>query len=140
MRINPETLASASSRHPWRTLGAWLVFIVLMGVGGAGPLAGVLNDDIPFTNEPESDRAQHVLDAKFADSTRDTEFLVVSSPTHRTHEDPYVGFVTDLQTEIQALGTDVVAAPVRSYVDAAGASAQLFTPDLHGVFVLVQTV
>jgi uncharacterized membrane protein YdfJ with MMPL/SSD domain len=140
MKLNPESLASASSRHPWRTLGAWLVFIVLMGVVSASLLAGVLTDDMAFTNEPESDRAQEVIDASFADSTRDTEFMVVSSPTHRTHEDPYAAFVTDLQAEIQGLGPEVVGAPVTSYVDAAEASAQLFTPDLHGVLVLVQTV
>ena len=31
MRLNPETLARASSRHPWRTVGVWLVIFVLAG-------------------------------------------------------------------------------------------------------------
>ena len=33
MRLNPETIARASSRHPWRTVGVWFVIFVLAGVG-----------------------------------------------------------------------------------------------------------
>ena len=29
MKINPESLARASSRHPWRTVGIWAVILVL---------------------------------------------------------------------------------------------------------------
>ena len=32
MKVNPESLAGVSSRHPWRTLGAWLVLLLSMGV------------------------------------------------------------------------------------------------------------
>jgi len=28
MRINPESLAKASSRHPWRTVGIWVALLV----------------------------------------------------------------------------------------------------------------
>ena len=31
MRLNPETIARASSRHPWRTIGVWLVLIAAWG-------------------------------------------------------------------------------------------------------------
>ena len=140
MRLNPESLASVSSRHPWRTIGAWIVVIVSAGMLSATLLADVLTDDFAFTNRPESARAQEVIDARFADSTRDTEFLVVSSATHRADLPSYAEFVTRLQAEVQALGPDVVAGPVATYVDAQAGVSSLFTPDLHGVLVLVQTV
>ena len=140
MRLNPESLASVSSRHPWRTIGAWIVVIVSAGMLSATLLADVLTDDFAFTNRPESARAQEVIDARFADSTRDTEFLVVSSTTHRADLPSYAEFVTRLQAEVQALGPDVVAGPVATYVDAQAGGSSLFTPDLHGVLVLVQTV
>ncbi len=54
MKLNPESLAKASSRHPWRTVGAWVGLIVLMGVVSARLLTGVLTDDMAFTNEPEA--------------------------------------------------------------------------------------
>ena len=56
MRINPESLARASSRHPWRVIGVWGVLFFVM-VGLASTLLGdVLNNDISFTNRPEQKR------------------------------------------------------------------------------------
>ncbi len=37
MKINPESLARASSRHPWRTVGIWAVILVL-GFAASGIL------------------------------------------------------------------------------------------------------
>ena len=80
MKLNPETIARASSRHPWRTIGVWLVLIVAMGAVSSALLADVLTQDIQFTNRPESVQAQDVLDTKFGQSrTEDTEFLIVHS-------------------------------------------------------------
>ena len=57
MRINPETLARASSRHPWRVIGIWgVLFLVMVGVSSS-LLGGVLTNDISFTNKPESIKA-----------------------------------------------------------------------------------
>ncbi len=48
--------------------------------------------------------------------------------------------MTGLKSDVEGLGPDVVGGPVATYVDAEGARRQLFTPDLHGVLVLVQLV
>ena len=40
MRLNPESIARASSRHPWRTVAVWLVIFVLAGAAELG-VAGV---------------------------------------------------------------------------------------------------
>ncbi len=139
MRLNPQSLAKVSSLHPWRTIGAWVVAIVAMGMLSATLLSGVLTDDMEFTNNPESVRAQRVLDDRFGDTSEDTEFLVVSSSLPTSHP-LYADFVTKLKSDVEGLGADVVAAPVATFVDAEGARRQLFTPDLHGVLVLVQVV
>ncbi len=60
MRINPESLARASSRHPWRVVISWVVLIAAAGMTAGALLGGVLNNDIEFTNQPESVRAQNV--------------------------------------------------------------------------------
>ena len=83
MRINPETLARASSRHPWRVVVTWVILIAAAGTTSAMLLGGVLNNDIEFTNEPESVKAQQVIDDRFAAETAGvgTEFVIVSSDT-----------------------------------------------------------
>ena len=139
MRLNPQSLAKVSSRHPWRTIGAWVVAIVAMGMVSATLLSGVLSDDMEFTNNPESERAQQLLDTRFGANSEDTEFMVVSSSLPTSHP-LYADFVTGLKSDVEGLGPDVVGGPVATYVDAEGARRQLFTPDLHGVLVLVQLV
>src|SRR5947209_6773838 len=64
-KISPESMARASSRHPWRTLGLWVVLIMSMGIVSSNLLAGVLSQNISFTNKPESVQAQDILDKKF---------------------------------------------------------------------------
>ncbi|MEW6060080.1 MAG: MMPL family transporter [Actinomycetota bacterium] len=138
MRLNPESLAQASSRHPWRTIGAWLLLIAAMGVVSALLLGGVLSNEVAFTNEPESEKAQKVIDAKFATSTLDTEYMVVSSNTQRTWDPAYPHFVQRLKADVERLGRGVVAGPVLTFVDVEAQAAQLFTPDRRGTLVMVQ--
>ncbi|HEY7756520.1 MAG TPA: MMPL family transporter, partial [Actinomycetota bacterium] len=137
MKLNPETLASVSSRHPWRTLGIWVLVIVAMGFASSRLLDGVLTDDIAFTNDPESVLAQQVIDERFGDAAGFTEFLVVQSAGEPWDED-FAAFVQGLQTEAEGLGTGVLAGPVTSYSQVEAAVEQLFTPDDHGVLIVLQ--
>jgi putative drug exporter of the RND superfamily len=136
MRLNPETLAAATGRHPWRTIAAWAAVLVMVGYLSATLLDGVLTDDMAFTNDPESARAQRVLDERFGGAESDTEFFVVRSETAWTPA--YAEFVEGLKADIETLGPDVLAGPVLTYTDALALQQRLFTPDLHGVFVLLQ--
>src|SRR6266571_4156127 len=64
MKVNPERIARASSRHPWRTVAAWGVIVVSAFAFAATGLGDVLTNDIAFTNKPESIKAQDVLDGE----------------------------------------------------------------------------
>ena len=64
MRLNPESIARASSRHPWRTVGIWAVILIL-GFGASGVLlSDALTTDFDFTNNPEAIQAQKLLEQK----------------------------------------------------------------------------
>ena len=118
MRINPETLARASSRHPWRVVIGWVVLIAAAGMTTGALLGGVLNNDIEFTNEPESVRAQDVIDERFAEQTvgASTEFVIIWS-NQQTVEDPaFEEYVGELQAALAAR-KDLVAEPPASYYD-----------------------
>ena len=65
MKLNPESLARASSRHPWRVIGAWVVLVMACGAFVGSGLGDVLTTDIAFTNKPESIKAQDIIDQKF---------------------------------------------------------------------------
>jgi RND superfamily putative drug exporter len=136
MKLNPESVARASSRHPWRTIGAWFLAIVAMGALTSSLLAGVLTQDIAFTNKPESVKAQDVIDQHFSNGadTSDTEFLIVQSDTLTASDAAFQDRVQSLKTELENLGPDDIAAPVFTYVDAqqagqADQAASLVSPD-----------
>ena len=136
MKLNPETVARASAHHPWRTLGVWILLIVSMGAVSSKLLAGVLSQDIAFTNKPDSVKAQDVIDTKFSSGgSKDTEFFIVSSKTLTSSDSAFRSFVGTLRDKIQKLGSADVAGPVFTYVDAQAQTASLFTPDGHGVLI-----
>lgn len=141
MKINPETAARTSSLHPWRTLGVWLLVIAVMGTLSSRLLAGALNNDVAFTNQPESVKAQKIIDARFGgNNVKDTEFVLVSSETVRTWDPSYPAVVEKIRSELQALGPEVISSPVYTYVEAQSEARQLFMPDQHGVIVLLQMI
>jgi RND superfamily putative drug exporter len=64
MKINPESLARVSSRHPWRTIGIWVVIFALAIVAVFTILSDALTTDFDFTNNPEAKQAQLLLEAR----------------------------------------------------------------------------
>jgi RND superfamily putative drug exporter len=124
MKLNPESLARSSSRHPWRTLSIWLVFIVAMGVVSGSLLSGVLSQDISFTNRPESVQAQDVLDAKFASqggsgegSVDSTEYVIITSDSLTVDDPAYQAFVKSVQAKLASSLADNLGSPPATYYD-----------------------
>ena len=120
MKLNPESLATASSRHPWRTLGIWVVVIAAMGAISSSMLSGVLNQDIEFTNKPESVQARDILDAKFTANGQEpdsTEFFVIQSRSAGVDDPAYERFVRSVQQKIAALDGKILFGPPASYYD-----------------------
>jgi RND superfamily putative drug exporter len=142
MKLSPEALARASSRHPWRTIGIWVVVIVSMGIVSSRLLGDVLNQEFEFTNRPESVRAQEVLDEKFeTGGAEDTEFVIVQSETLTVEDPAFREAVTDLQQAIAALDGEILASPPTSYYDVAQRSpeqaAGLVSRDQRATLIMV---
>ena len=78
MKINPETLARASSRHPWRTVVVWLVALIAGVVSAATLLGPALTTDFDFTNTPEAKRAEQILEEQRLSNDLITETFVIA--------------------------------------------------------------
>jgi RND superfamily putative drug exporter len=127
MRLSPESLARASSRHPWRTLTAWIVLIVAMGAVSSALLSGVLSQDISFTNKPESVKAQDILDARFGapgQKPDSTEFFVIQSASSTVNDPQFEAKVKAVQGQIAALGSSVLVGQPATYYDVAQQSKE----------------
>ena len=88
-------------------------------------LGGVLNNDISFTNRPESIKAQEVIDEQFsaAEQGASTEFVIVHSDSLTVDDPEFKAYVQQLQGALAA-ETDLVAAPPATYYDALQASPE----------------
>jgi len=123
-----ERLARASSRHPWRTLSAWLVAIVLGLASSALFLPGNLTTQGHSTGNPASAQAERIFSERFPpDKNGVDELIVVSSASRQVKTDPaYQAFVRNLVAQAKATGVVYRIKP-------AGISA-----DGHAVLLAVQ--
>jgi RND superfamily putative drug exporter len=119
MRLNPESIAKASSRHPWRTVVLWIVLIVTSGALSSALLGDALNQDIEFTNSPESVKAQDILDERFpgSEQNEDTILFIVGSESLTVDQPEFQAKVQELDDAASALGDDVILAPATSILD-----------------------
>jgi putative drug exporter of the RND superfamily len=108
MKINPETLARASSRHAWRTVGIWAVILVL-GFGASGVLlSNALTTDFDFTNNPEAIQAQTLLQQKQLEQDVTPETFVMTGPQGATTDPAFTAQVNAALQDIRALDPTVV--------------------------------
>jgi RND superfamily putative drug exporter len=141
MRVNPEALARASSRHPWRVLAVWVV-VVIGAFGFAGVALGdVLTNDIAFTNKPESIKAQDVIDQQFGgERDQNSEYVIIESADATIDDAAFQAYVTKIQGAVAGAG-DIVAEPPVSYYDLAQSSpkdaAGLVSTDQHATLIPV---
>jgi putative drug exporter of the RND superfamily len=108
MSISPETLARASSRHPWRTVGIWAVILVL-GFGASGALlSSGLTTDFNFTNNPEAIRAQNLLEQKGLEQKVSPETFVLVGGQGATSDPAFAAKVNAALGDLRGLDHSVV--------------------------------
>lgn len=108
MRPSPQSLAGASSRHPWRTVGMWVLAVVGAGALSSALLGGTVTTKADLTNNPESKQALALVEQRLKGPDRDTEIVVVRSTSASVDDPGYRRYVEELQRGLSALGPDVV--------------------------------
>jgi putative drug exporter of the RND superfamily len=108
VKLNPETLARASSRHAWRTVGIWAVILIL-GFGASGVLLSkALTTDFDFTNNPEAVQAQTLLQQKQLEQDVSPETFVMTGPQGATTDPAFTEQVNAALHDLQGLDRSVV--------------------------------
>ena len=115
MRLSTGRLAAVSARHPWRTLGAWAVALVLAVVAIATLLGGSLTTEGEPTNDPQAFRARDALLQAFPPTpgATTTDIVVVRSEEHTVGSPEFDAFVRGL---LEGSGTSALDR-ARSYLD-----------------------
>ena len=103
-------ITRAAARHPWRTLGLWLVLLV--AAFGASTTMNLNANTSP--RGTESSEANDLIDERLRGETPPEEFVIVESTEATADEAAFSGFVESLVSDLRALD-DVVS--VASYLD-----------------------
>jgi RND superfamily putative drug exporter len=108
-----QGIALACARHPWRTVAAWVVLVVLAVFAIATALS--LTTEGNPTNDPQSQRAEDLLAASFPPTVGAamTDIVVVRSDRYRVRTPQFDRVVGSLAREIRSAGG---VDAVRSYL------------------------
>ena len=116
-----ERMARASARRPWLTLGLWAVLIAC-AVIAVVLYSGSLSSEDSFVNNPESKKAQELIEERLPSAGTEPEVIVIRSSSS-TIDDPHMKTaVQDLRSAIAEIGPRDIAW-VMTYYDVAGTGA-----------------
>jgi uncharacterized membrane protein YdfJ with MMPL/SSD domain len=116
MRLSTPTIAMASARHPWRTIGSWVAAVAVAVVAVATLLGGALTTEGGPTSNPQSQRAEDALDRAFPPTASSpvTDIVVVRSSRYTVGAPQFKALVRELVAQVR---TAKGVASVRSYLD-----------------------
>jgi hypothetical protein len=106
MRLNPESLARASSGHPWRTIAAWVLILSgAVGLVATGMFGDAMTNGFDVTNTPKSKEAAQLLQERLRNGADepDTELVLVVSESATAEDRIFQEYVGTLQSEIDSI-------------------------------------
>ena len=129
-----ERLARSSSRHPWRTFGAWGAAILVSLGFTIAFLPGNLTSNGHVTGNPASRQAEQLFYQRFPPDPNGVDELIDVRSETRTVDDPaFKSFVDRLL--LQAYATDVVY-HASTYYD--GHESAFVSRDRHATLIGIQ--
>lgn len=132
-KVGLQSIARACARHPWRTLSAWVVVLLVAVAVTVLFLGGALSNETRFTNNPESSRAQALLDKAFPGNKHTRELVIVRSASLTVNQQQFRDEVKAVTSRVMALGPGVVASSV-DYTTAT--SSVLVSSDKHSALMI----
>ena len=117
INLSTEALARGASRRPWITIAVWALALVPALVLTSTLLIDSLSTDFSPTNDPESERANNLLEQRLGESEDFiTEMVIVRSNTLTVDDPAYQTFVMELFDSLIGLGDDLVMGGMHYYI------------------------
>ena len=116
LALTTRSLAEASSRHPWRTLGIWGLLVVASVWISANLFASAITTEDRFLVAPESQIAADLLETRLRGPLTITEILIVRSSEATVDDPAFQEQVAGLMANIAGLGEEVVKGAVSYYM------------------------
>ena len=125
--LSTESIAVASARRPWVVIGAWIAVFAAAVFLISTLLSDALTTEIALTNNPESQRADAILE-DWRGEEHDNEIIIVQSESLTVDDAAFQSRVSDIYNDISALPDDVILEGVNFYQTG---SPDLVSEDRH---------
>jgi putative drug exporter of the RND superfamily len=100
--ISTAGLARMTSRHPWRTIGAWILILVIAG-WQASYIGDRTTSEFNFGTEPESIKGLNLIEDRFDREEPLTETVVVYSDTLTVDDPAFKDVVTSVTSSLMGM-------------------------------------
>jgi RND superfamily putative drug exporter len=133
-----SSLARASARRPWLTIGIWLGTLAVSIGLIVTLLGGALVTEVEVMDNPESRQADTLIDERLAQpvtpeaESTDDEMIIVRSATLTVDSSVYRNAVQNLYRELINLGDGVIKGGVNYYITG---EESLVSADRHSMMI-----
>ncbi len=113
--ISPESLARHSANRPWMVVALWMVALVAAVIIAFNLLGDALTTKFEITSDPDSVRADELLEDRLRGQRHTTEIVVVTSNELTVNDLEFRQVVESTFASIMALGPEVIDGGVNFY-------------------------
>ncbi len=108
VNLSTESIARASSRRPWITIGIWVVLFFIAAFLRATLFADVITTEFAITNDPESSVGKQLIEAKLTGPKGTNEIVIVQSEDLTVDDPEFREVVDSIHADVSALGPEII--------------------------------
>ena len=102
--LSTESIARASSRRPWITIGIWVLVFIIAVFLRATLFADVITTEFAITNDPESSVGKKLIEEKLTGPKGTNELVIVQSEELTVDDPEFQQIVNSIHADVSALG------------------------------------
>lgn len=115
-RFSAEALARRSARHPWMTMGVWLLLLLAAVYAMATMLGDVLTTEEGLLNNPDSHRANEMLEQNLRGPEQVREVVIIRSDDLTVDDAAFRRQVETVYEQLLALGPGIIDSAAHFYL------------------------
>ena len=108
VNLSTESIARASSRRPWVTIGIWIVVFIIAAFLRASLFEDVITTEFAITNDPESQVGKQLIEEKLTGPKGTNELVIIQSQELTVDDPEFQQVVNAIHADMAALGPEII--------------------------------